>query len=178
MRYHDDEWGKPVHDDQKLFEMLILEGAQAGLSWYTILKKREGYREAFAGFDPEKVAGFDEKRIEELMQNAGIIRNSLKIRSAVQNASSFLEISAAYGSFDRYIWQFVGGKPIVNHWQTLSEVPVSTAESDAMSRALKKKGFRFVGPTICYSFMQAVGMVNDHVTTCFCHPFYANELTK
>ena len=165
--YHDDEWGVPVTDDQKLFEFLILEGAQAGLSWSTVLKKRKNYRKAFANFDPERVAQFNEQKQEELRQNPGIIRNKLKIASTVTNARLFLDIQAEHGSFARYIWQFVGGKPIQNHWENLEQVPATSSQSDAMSKELKKRGFKFVGSTICYAFMQATGMVNDHTTDCF-----------
>jgi DNA-3-methyladenine glycosylase I len=167
--YHDREWGVPVHDDRKLFEFLILEGAQAGLSWDTILKKRENYRRAFAGFDPRKVARFDRARRAALMKNPGIVRNRLKIESAVTNAQAFLAVQREFGSFDRYIWRFVGGKPLRNRRQTMKDVPASTPESGAMSRDLKKRGFRFVGSTICYAFMQATGMVNDHLVTCYRH---------
>jgi DNA-3-methyladenine glycosylase I len=167
--YHDKEWGNPVYDDQKLFEILILEGAQAGLSWITILKKRENYRQAFDGFDAQKIANYSEEKIEELMNNAGIVRNRLKINAAIQNAKAFLAIQKEFGTFAQYIWQFVGGKPVLNHWETLRDVPTSTKESDAMSKDLKKRGFTFVGTTICYSFMQATGMVNDHVKDCFCY---------
>jgi len=167
VEYHDDEWGVPAHDDRHLFEMLILEGAQAGLSWSTILNKRESYRKAFAGFDPKKVAGFTDKRIAGLMENPGIVRNRLKVTSAVQNASAFLKVAKEFGSFDRYIWQFVDHKPVQNKWKRLKELPASTPESEAMSKDLKKRGFNFVGPTICYAFMQAVGMVNDHVVGCY-----------
>ena len=169
IRYHDEEWGVPVHDDKTHFEFLILEGAQAGLSWSTILKRREGYRSAFAGFDPEKVATFDEQKIEELLQFEGIIRNRLKVRSAVTNAQKFLEIQEEFGSFDAYIWQFVDGKPVINRWITLNEVPVTTRESDSVSKDLKKRGFKFVGSTIMYAHMQACGLVNDHTTDCFRH---------
>ena len=165
--YHDNEWGVPVTDDQKLFEFLILEGAQAGLSWSTVLKKRENYRQAFANFDPKRVAQFDEVKQEELKQNPGIIRNRLKIASAVTNARLFLDIQAEYGSFASYIWQFVGGKPIQNHWENLEQVPATSLQSEAMSKELKKRGFKFVGSTICYAYMQATGMVNDHTTNCF-----------
>lgn len=165
--YHDSEWGLPQHDDRVLFEFLILEGAQAGLSWDTILKKRENYREAFAGFDPKKVARFDARKLRELMKDAGIVRNRLKIAGAVQNAKVFLAVQKEFGSFDRYIWQFVGGKPRRNAWRSGQPVPASTAESDAMSKDLKKRGFTFVGTTICYAFMQATGMVNDHAVECF-----------
>ena len=165
--YHDREWGGPVHDDRLLFEFLTLEGAQAGLSWLTILKKREGYRQAFALFDPEVVARFGDERCAELMGNAGIVRNRLKISSTIDNARAFLAVREEFGSFDAYLWRFVDGVPLVNAWRTLSEVPARTAVSDALSRDLKRRGFRFVGGTICYAFMQAVGMVNDHTTDCF-----------
>jgi DNA-3-methyladenine glycosylase I len=165
--YHDQEWGVPQHDDGKLFEMLILEGAQAGLSWSTILKKRESYRKAFEDFDPQKVAEFDESEVAELLKNPGIVRNRLKVSAAVQNAKALLEVQDEFGSFDKYIWGFVGGEPKVNTRKSLGEIPAQTAESQAMSKDLKKRGFRFVGPTICYAFMQAVGMVNDHVVHCF-----------
>ena len=167
IRYHDEEWGTPLHDDTILFEFLILEGAQAGLSWDTILKKRENYRAAFDSFDPTKIARYDRRKIQTLMRNAGIIRNRLKIASAVQNAKAFLKVQEGFGSFDTYIWQFTGGAPRVNSWRSSKQVPASTAESDAMSKDLKKRGFSFVGTTICYAFMQAVGMVNDHLTSCF-----------
>lgn len=166
--YHDEEWGVPVHDDRTHFEFLILEGAQAGLSWATVLKKREGYRKSFAGFDPEKVALFDEEKIQELLQFEGIIRNKLKVRSAVTNAQKFLEVQKGFGSFDNYIWQFVDGKPIVNNWKNMSEVPATSPESDALSKDLKKRGFKFVGSTIMYAHMQACGLVNDHTVDCFC----------
>ena len=166
-QYHDIEWGVPVHDDPKLFEMLILEGAQAGLSWSTILNKRENYRKAFDRFDAERVARYDEARIAQLLQNEGIVRNKLKINAAVVNARMFLEAQREFGSFDAYVWQFVGGAPKQNAWRTLKEVPAQTAESDAMSKSLQSRGFKFVGSTICYAFMQAVGMVNDHLTDCF-----------
>jgi DNA-3-methyladenine glycosylase I len=164
IRYHDEEWGTPVHDDRKLFEFLILEGAQAGLSWETILNKRENYRAAFDGFDPGLIAGYKAKKISQLMKNPGIVRNRLKIASAVQNAKAFLRIQEEFGSFDRYIWRFVNGKPKMHSHKTL---PARTAESDAMSKDLKKRGFSFVGSTICYAFMQAVGMVDDHSRQCF-----------
>lgn len=167
IKYHDEEWGVPVHDDQTHFEFLILEGAQAGLSWSTILKRREGYRDSFANFDPEKVAKFDEEKIQELLQFEGIIRNKLKVRSAVTNAQNFLEIQDEFGSFDNYVWQFVDGEPIVNHWKSLKEVPATTKESDALSKDLKKCGFKFVGSTIMYAYMQACGLVNDHTVNCF-----------
>ncbi len=165
--YHDREWGVPQHNDRVLFEFLILEGAQAGLSWDTILQKRENYRKAFDRFDARKIARYDRRKRQALMRDSGIVRNRLKIASAVQNAKAFLAVQKKYGSFDRYIWQFVGGKPIVNRWKTGQRVPASTAESDAMSKELKKRGFNFVGSTICYAFMQAVGMVNDHAAECF-----------
>jgi len=166
-KYHDKEWGVPVHDDRLLFEFLILEGAQAGLSWATILKKRDNYRAAFDNFSAEKIANYDDRKYQELLENPGIIRNRLKIQSTIQNAKAFLAVQKEYGSFDPYIWQFVDGKPIVNNWKTLKELPARTAESDAMSKDLKKRGFKFVGSTICYAFMQAVGMVNDHTVDCF-----------
>jgi DNA-3-methyladenine glycosylase I len=165
--YHDCEWGAPQHDDRVLFEFLVLEGAQAGLSWDTILRKRENYRAAFANFDPQRVAKFDQRKLDWLMRNEGIVRNRLKILSAVQNAKAFLQVQKEFGSFDRYVWQFVGGKPRVNKLRPRDQVPASTAESDAMSKELKKRGFTFVGTTIGYAFMQAVGMVNDHLVTCF-----------
>jgi DNA-3-methyladenine glycosylase I len=164
--YHDQEWGVPVHDDRLLFEFLILEGAQAGLSWSTILYKRDAYREAFAGFDAAKVARFDQRKIERLLKNDGIVRNRLKIESAVTNARATLELQREAGGFDRFVWSFVGGKPKVNRWRSLTSVPARTAESDALSTALKQRGFRFVGSTICYAFMQATGIVNDHLTSC------------
>lgn len=165
--YHDTEWGVPVHDDRTLFECLILEGAQAGLSWQTVLQRREGYRRAFAGFDPAAVAGFDQQRVESLLADPGIIRHRQKVEAAVTNARSFLRVQAEFGSFDAYIWRFVGGRPKVNRWRTMAEVPARTPESDAMSRDLRKRGFKFVGSTICYAFMQATGMVNDHTVDCF-----------
>ena len=167
--YHDSEWGTPVHDDRLLFEFLILEGAQAGLSWLTILKKRENYRRAFDGFDVEKVARYGEKKMASLLADEGIVRNRLKIASAVTNAKAFLAVQKEFGSFDRYIWQFVGGKPRQEHRASLKDIPAHTPESDAMSKDLKKRGFRFVGSTICYAFMQAVGMVNDHLVDCWRH---------
>ena len=169
IRYHDGEWGVPVHDDRRLFEFLILEGAQAGLSWDTILKKRENYRRAFAGFDPRKVARFTTQHAHALMKNPGIVRNRLKIAAAVSNAKAFLAVQREFGSFDRYIWRFVGGRPIRNRWRGMKQVPASTPESDAMSKDLKKRGFRFVGSTICYAFMQATGLVDDHLVTCLRH---------
>lgn len=167
VRYHDDEWGTPVHDDRILFEFLLLEGAQAGLNWLTILKKRENYRAALDGFDPRIIASYDEKKLAELMQNEGIVRNRLKIHGTVKNAKAFLAVQKEFGTFDRYIWKFVGGKPLINSWKTLKEIPARSPESDAMSKDLKKKDFTFVGSTICYAFMQAVGMVNDHTTDCW-----------
>jgi len=168
-RYHDEEWGVPVHDDRRLFEFLTLEGAQAGLSWSTILKKRESYRDAFLGFDPIRVAKLGARERSALMKNAGIVRNRLKIESTITNARAFLEVQREFGSFDRYVWRFVGGRPIQNRRRTLGAVPASTPESDVLSRDLKKRGFRFVGTTITYAFMQAVGMVNDHEVRCFRH---------
>jgi len=165
--YHDKEWGIPVHDDRKLFEMLILEGAQAGLSWITILRKRENYRIAFDNFDAKKIAKYDSKKVKQLLQNEGIIRNRLKINAAIINAKLFLEVQKESGSFDKYIWKFVNDKPIINRWKNLKEIPAKTKESDAMSKDLKKRGFKFVGSSICYAFMQAVGMVNDHTIDCF-----------
>jgi DNA-3-methyladenine glycosylase I len=167
IQYHDREWGVPQHDDRVLFEFLVLEGAQAGLSWDTILRKRENYRAAFSDFDPERTARYDSRKILALMSNEGIVRNQLKIASAITNAKAFLKVQAEFGSFDRYIWQFVDGKPRMNRRKTLREVPARTDDSDAMSKDLKKRGFTFVGSTICYAFMQAVGMVNDHLVTCF-----------
>ena len=167
IRYHDDEWGVPVHDDRILFEFLILEGAQAGLTWKTVLNKRENYRKAFHGFDPAIIARYDDEDIARLLSDPGIIRNRLKITATILNARKFLEIQKEYGSFDAYIWQFVGGKPIRNKVRTMEEIPATTAKSDAMSKDLRKRGFKFIGPTICYAFMQAVGMVNDHQVDCF-----------
>ena len=165
--YHDQEWGVPCHDDRALFEFLILEGAQAGLSWETILKKRENYRAAFDRFEPRKVARYEERKVKRLLADAGIIRNRLKIASAILNARAFLEVQNEFGSFDAYIWRFVGGRPRKNAWKTRSEIPARTEESDAMNKDLRKRGFKFVGSTICYAFMQAVGMVNDHTVDCF-----------
>jgi DNA-3-methyladenine glycosylase I len=165
--YHDREWGVPVHDDRLLFEFLILEGAQAGLSWSTVLKKRDRYRQVFANFDPKKVARFRSSRLEKLLQDPGIIRNRLKIESAVRNAKAFLRLQAEFGSFDGYLWGFVGGEPQVNRWKRLAQIPARTEISDALSKDLKNRGFNFVGSTICYAFMQAVGMVNDHTVDCF-----------
>jgi len=169
IRYHDEEWGRPVHDDRTLFEFLILEGAQAGLSWETILNKREN-RAAFDGFDPKIVARYGQRKIQQLLRNPAIVRNRLKIASTVQNAKAFLRVQAEFGSFDAYVWQFVGGKPRVNRWKSLSQLPPRTAESDALSKDLKRCGFNFVGSTICYAFMQAVGLVDDHVVGCFRRP--------
>lgn len=164
--YHDEEWGVPVHDDRKLFEFLVLESAQAGLSWITILRKRENYRQAFDGFDPEKVARYDEEKVMELLSNEGIIRNRKKIEAAINNAQRFLEVQKEFGSFDAYIWSFVGGKPKINAWKTLQEVPATSPESDALSKDLKKRGFKFLGTTTCYAHMQATGMINDHLVDC------------
>lgn len=164
--YHDREWGVPLHDDRGLFELLILEGAQAGLSWETVLNKRENYRRAFDRFDPQKIARYDARKVRELLANPGIIRNRLKIRAAISNAQAFLAVKKEFGSFDHYIWQFVGSRPRKNHWPSSQRAPARTAESDAMSKDLKRRGFRFVGSTICYAFMQAVGMVNDHARDC------------
>ena len=166
-KYHDREWGVPLHDDRKLFEFLILEGAQAGLSWLTILKKRQNYRKAFDNFDPHKIAGYDSRKVSLLLSNEGIVRNKLKINAAIQNATSFLAVQREFGSFNNYIWRFVGGETKKNKWKTLEEIPAHTPESAAMSADLKKRGFKFVGSTICYAYMQAIGMVNDHATDCF-----------
>jgi DNA-3-methyladenine glycosylase I len=165
--YHDEEWGLPLHDDRALFELLNLEGAQAGLSWITILRKRPAYRRAFAGFDPRKVARFDRRRIESLLRDPGIVRNRLKIEGTVRNARAFLEVVAEQGSFDRYLWGFVGGQPIRNRRRALTDLPAETAESRVLSKDLRRRGFTFVGPTICYAFMQATGMVNDHLVSCY-----------
>lgn len=165
--YHDKEWGVPVHDDRALFEFLVLEGAQAGLSWWTILRKRENYRKAFDSFEPKKVARYDQRKVDRLLQDPGIIRNRLKIHSAVQNAKALLAVQDEFGSFDAYSWRFVDGRPKVNRWKSLKQIPAITPEAEAMSKDLIKRGFKFVGPTICYAHMQAVGMVNDHVTDCF-----------
>ena len=165
--YHDEEWGVPVHDDRLLFEFITLEGAQAGLSWQTILNKRDAYREAFAGFDPARVARFDSRRIDRLLTNPGIVRNRLKVESTVTNARAFLEIQREVGSFDRFVWRVVGGSPKVNRWRSTRNVPARSAESDTLSAELKRRGFRFVGSTICYAFMQATGLVNDHVISCW-----------
>jgi DNA-3-methyladenine glycosylase I len=167
LAYHDDEWGVPVHDDRRLFEMLTLEGAQAGLSWSTILNKREGYRRAFAGFDPAKVARFTPSKVERLLQDPGIVRNRMKVESAVNNARRVSEVRRELGSLEGYLWSFVGGEPIVGRFRKLGDIPAETAESKAMSKDLKKRGFAFVGPTVCYAFMQACGLVNDHVRSCF-----------
>jgi DNA-3-methyladenine glycosylase I len=169
VRYHDEEWGVPLHDERALFEFLVLEGAQAGLSWITVLRKREAYREAFAGFDPTKVARFDRRKVESLLRNEGIIRNRQKVESAVTNAKAFLEIQAEHGSFDAYIWDFVNGRPVQNRWKEMRDLPAETELSQAISKDLRRRGFRFVGPTIGYAHMQATGMVNDHVVGCFRH---------
>ena len=166
-RYHDEQWGLPTHDDRLLFELLVLEGAQAGLSWETILKKRDGYRAAFDDFRPDLVAGYDETKIEALLANPGIVRNRMKVEAAIGNARALLTVVEEFGSFDAYVWRFVGGKPRKNQWQSLQEIPAHTSESDAMSKDLKRRGFRFVGSTICYAFMQAAGLVNDHTVGCF-----------
>jgi DNA-3-methyladenine glycosylase I len=176
IRYHDEEWGVPVHDDRTLFEFLVLEGAQAGLSWETILNKRENYRAAFDGFDAQKVARYERRKMAQLLKNPGIVRNRLKIASAVQNAQVLLRVQEEFGSFNGYVWQFVDGRPRVNSWKSQDRVPPRTPESDAMSKALKKRGFNFVGSTICYAFMQAVGMVNDHVVLCFRHSAVLNAV--
>lgn len=165
--YHDVEWGVPVHDDRTLFEMLLLEGAQAGLAWITILRKRDNYRRAFDAFDARKIARYTAVRRKKLLSNEGIVRNRLKVEAAVGNAKAFLEVQKEFGTFDRYIWEFVGGKPIQNRWKRLRDIPAKTAQSDAMSRDLKRRGFKFVGSTICYAYMQSVGMVNDHTVDCF-----------
>lgn len=167
IEYHDNEWGVPVHDDRKLFEFLILEGAQAGLSWITVLKKRENFRKAFDNFNPEKISKYQSEKIKELLNNRGIIRNKLKIAAAVQNASAFLKVVEKYGNFNDYIWQFTDGRQIQNSWKNESEIPAETKKSKKMSKDLKEKGFKFIGPTICYAFMQATGMINDHVVHCF-----------
>ena len=175
VEYHDREWGVPLHDDVGFFEAIVLDGAQAGLSWEIVLKRREGYRQAFAGFDPAKVARFDKRRMERLLQDTGIIRNRLKIESAVRNAKAFLAVRKEFGHFDDYIWRFVDGRTIRNQWKTMEEVPATSPESDAMSKDLKRRGFNFVGSTICYAMMQATGMVNDHVVDCFRYRQVAKE---
>jgi DNA-3-methyladenine glycosylase I len=167
LTYHDEEWGVPVHDDRRLFEMLVLEGAQAGLNWTTILKKRKGYRQAFADFDPVKVAAFDEKKVTKLLADSGIVRNRRKIESGISNAKSFLAVQKEYGSFDSYVWSFVDAKPVRNRWRRLAQIPASSPVAKTMSADLLNRGFRFVGPTICYAYMQAIGMVNDHLLDCF-----------
>lgn len=172
LKYHDDEWGVPVYDDRRLFEMISLEGAQAGLSWITILKRRENYQKAFDNFDPHVVRTYSEEKIDKLLQNEGIIRNKLKVHSVVTNAEAFIKIQTEFGSFNKYLWQFVGGKPILNDWHTQEEVPVSTKESELLSKDLRKRGFKFVGPVICYAFMGAVGMVNDHTRDCYLYCGY------
>lgn len=169
IRYHDTEWGVPVHDEVRHFEFLLLEGAQAGLSWYTILRKREAYRKAYQGFDPEIVARFEDSDVQRLLSDSGIVRNRLKIASSIENARRFLEVQREYGSFDAYLWDFVGGAPIVNHWKSLDQVPATTPLSDAVSKDLKRRGFRFVGSTIIYAHLQAIGLVNDHLVDCFRH---------
>jgi DNA-3-methyladenine glycosylase I len=174
VEYHDKEWGVPVHDDRKLFELLILEGAQAGLRWETVLKKRENYHKAFDDFNPSKISCYSGEDVERLLADSGIIRNRLKVRAAISNAQRFLEIQKEYGTFDNYIWSFVEGKPIKNRFKSLSEIPAKVRESDAMSKDLRKRGFKFVGSTICYAFMQSVGMVNDHTTNCFRY----NEISR
>ncbi len=165
--YHDNEWGVPLHDDTRLFELLILEGFQAGLSWITILKKRENFRRAFEDFDPEKIASYDRKKIDSLLSNSGIIRNRSKIEASIQNAKSFIRVKEEFGSFDRYIWRFVGGRTRINSWREWKEIPTTSRESNSMSMDMKSRGFKYVGPTICYSFMQAAGLVNDHEVECF-----------
>lgn len=167
--YHDSEWGTPVHDDRSLFEFLILEGAQAGLSWHTILQKRLRYRQVFDGFDPEKVALYDDAKVALLLADAGIVRNRLKVAAAINNARRFLQVQAEFGSFDAYLWRFVDGNPIINHWHAHSDIPVTTPHSDALSKDLSRRGFKFVGSTICYAMMQAIGMVNDHTVDCYRH---------
>ena len=178
LAYHDEEWGVPVHDDRLLFEFLVLEGAQAGLSWSTILRKRGRYRHVFDGFDIGEVAAFDEGRVQRLLQDAGIVRNQLKVRSAVINARASLAVQQEFGSLDRYLWGFVGGGPLQNRWREAAEIPAQTPEAVAMSKDLKRRGFKFVGPTICYAFMQAVGMVNDHVIDCFRYREVASVASK
>lgn len=175
IEYHDREWGVPVHDDRTLFEFLILEGAQAGLSWDTILKKRENYRKAFSRFNPRFVARYDHRKTSALLANPGIVRNRLKIKAAVRNARAFLDVQKEYGSFDAYVWKFVGGRPIVNRWRSLKQVPARNPAAEALSKDLRRRGFTFVGPTICYAFMQAVGMVNDHTLGCFRHAQVGRE---
>jgi DNA-3-methyladenine glycosylase I len=178
LRYHDEEWGVPVHNDRRLFEMLILEGTQAGLSWLIVLRKREEYRKAFAKFDASLIARYKQREIQRLLSNPGIIRNRLKITAAIDNARAFLKVQEEFGSFDKFLWSFVGGKPRQNRFKRLKEIPGRTPESDAMSRELKKRGFRFVGSTICYAFMQAVGMVNDHLVSCYRHREIARKIKK
>jgi DNA-3-methyladenine glycosylase I len=178
LRYHDEEWGVPVHNDRRLFEMLTLEGMQAGLSWLIVLRKREEYRKAFDNFDVSRIARYTEKKVQELLLNPGIIRNRLKITAAIDNAKAFLKVQKEFGSFDKFLWSFVGGKPRQNRFKRLKEIPNRTPESEAMSRELKKRGFRFVGSTICYAFMQAVGMVNDHLVSCYRHEEIAVAIKK
>jgi DNA-3-methyladenine glycosylase I len=170
IRYHDQEWGRPVHDERVFFEFLILEGAQAGLSWDTILNKRDNYRRAFDRFDPKKIAKYDNRKVSALLADKGIVRNRLKIEATISNARTFLELQREFGSFDKYVWRFVGGKPLVNKWDAVTQLPASTPESDALSKDLRKRGFRFAGTTIIYAFMQATGLVNDHLTTCYLYP--------
>jgi len=176
IEYHDREWGVPVHDDRKHFEFMVLDGAQAGLSWATVLKKRQRYREVFDGFRPEIVATYDERKVAELLADPGIIRNKLKVNSAIRNAGAFLDVQAEFGSFDAYIWRFVDGKPRINRWKRLDQIPASTPQSDAMSEDLKQRGFSFVGTTISYAYMQAAGMVNDHLVGCFRYPILAGKV--
>jgi DNA-3-methyladenine glycosylase I len=176
--YHDKEWGVPVHDDRMMFEFLVLEGAQAGLSWGTILRKRDSFRRAFDGFDPARVATYDERKVARLLKNPGIIRNRLKIDSAVQNAKAFLAVQREFGTFDSYVWRFVGSKTKVNRWKVVKQIPAATPESNAMSKDLQGRGFRFVGPTTCYAYMQATGMVNDHVTSCFRYREFVGETAR
>lgn len=176
IKYHDEEWGVPVHDDRKIFEYMVLDGFQAGLSWKTILYKRKNFRKAFDNFEPEVISEYTEGKIESLLQDAGIIRNKLKIRAAIKNAKLFLKVQEEFGSFDKYIWQFTGGKPKINHWEHLNQIPAKSDESDDMSKDLKKRGFKFVGSTICYAFMQAAGMVNDHLV--YCHRYKEVQAIK
>lgn len=176
IQYHDTEWGVPLHDDQKLFEFIVLDTFQAGLSWQIVLKKRENFKNAFAQFNVQRIAQFKEKKIEDLLMDAGIIRNKLKILATIENAKSFIKIQNEFGSFDKYIWQFVNNKPKINKWEKVSDVPAFSKESDAMSKELRERGFKFVGTTICYAFMQAAGLVNDHLVTCFCYK--KNEVKK
>jgi len=178
LEYHDKEWGVPVYDDRALFEMLILEGAQAGLSWLTILKRRQTYRKAYDDFNPEKMAEWSDEKLHKLLKDPGIIRNRLKVSAAKQNAQMYLKVINEHGSFKDYIWSFVGGKPITNHWETMADIPATTKESDTLAKSLKKKGFKFVGSTICYAFMQSVGMINDHITSCYRYEEIKNITSK